>query len=179
VELEAASKQLNTDIDGARATLKQSQDSVRSGLRQTRRALQALRVAPLEELGFTLAMRQLIEQAKERTGIKVTLDIAVGMDNLPDRIEQNIYRIAEEALNNTARHSKAQKVDVVFGRRGTEFELTVADDGIGFDPEAASPDERYGLVGMRERAVLCNGELSIESQPGSGTTVRLKCEIGD
>jgi signal transduction histidine kinase len=54
-----------------------------------------------------------------------------------------------------------------------DLQLTVSDDGLGFDPEAVSGDGQYGLIGMRERAKLCNGQLSIDSGPGQGTTVRL------
>lgn len=176
VQLGAINKQLDTDIDGAKATIRESRQAIRDSLQETRRALKALRASPLEDLGFTLAMQRLVELARERSGLTITLDMAGGLDKLSAQIEQSVYRITEEALNNIARHAEATHIEVVLAQGENGIELSITDDGKGFDPDTVSSDEHYGLVGMRERALLAGGQLSIMSQPGAGTTVRLHIE---
>jgi len=99
--------------------------------------------------------------------------IMVGGDfsDLPDDVQLVLYRVAQEALSNAARHSGAARVDVTL-RRGPEgVDLSVADDGRGF--AFAESERGLGIGGMRERALLVDGELTIESRPEAGTTVRL------
>lgn len=100
------------------------------------------------------------------------------LDGLSPEVEQSIYRITEEALNNAARHAQAQAVTISLHREQHRLRLTVSDDGIGFDPDTVSLDDHYGLVGMRERALLCSGQLDIVSAPATGTTIRLTVEDG-
>jgi signal transduction histidine kinase len=173
VQLEALNKQLDRDPDSAKHTVQQLRDLTRSGLEESRRALQALRASPLEDLGLTLAMCQLIDSVAERSGMLITRNMASELDGLSPEIEQSVYRITEEALNNAARHANAQNVTVSLRLELDELCLTISDDGIGFDPEAATQNGHYGLVGMRERALLCDGKLSIDSALHAGTTVRL------
>ena len=176
VQVEALNKQLERDPDSAKDTVKQLRELTRSGLKESRRALRALRASPLEDLGLALGMQQLVDTTTERSGMTITLQILGDLDELRSEVEQSVYRITEEALNNTTRHAQAKQVAVMVDYRGAGLELIITDDGIGFDPDAAAEDGHYGLMGMRERAMLCNGQLSIESQPGAGTTVRLTIE---
>lgn len=176
VQLEALNKQLDKDPDNAKHTVKQLQELTRSGLQEARRALQALRTSPLEDLGLALAMRQLVASVAERSGMTITLAIPSELDGLSPEVEQGVYRITEEALNNAARHACAQTVNVSLRRDQHRFCLTITDDGIGFDPETVLFEGHYGLVGMRERALLCSGQLDLESTPGKGTIVRLTVE---
>lgn len=176
VQLEALNMQLDKDPENVRHTVKQLQDLTRSGLQEARRALQALRASPLEDLGLALAMRQLVDSVADRSGMRITLTLSSDLDELSPEVEQSIYRITEEALNNAARHAQAQTVTVSLHRERYRIRLTVSDDGIGFDPDTVSLDDHYGLVGMRERALLCSGQLELLSTPAAGTTVRLTVE---
>lgn len=176
VQLEALDKQLDGDPDSVKATVDRLRDLTRSGLKESRRALSALRASPLEDLGFALAMEQLVHAITERSGLATTLDMPDALDELSPAVEQSVYRITEEALNNVTRHAQAEQVAVVLTHKRDGLALLVTDDGIGFDPETACEDGHYGITGMRERAGLCNGQLRIESQPGMGTTVRLNIE---
>ncbi|MGH9410378.1 MAG: sensor histidine kinase, partial [Vicinamibacterales bacterium] len=81
--------------------------------------------------------------------------------------------IAQEALNNVAKHAHAERVDVLLERHGDGVVLIIEDDGVGFDP-AAVRDGSFGLVGIRERAALVRGTIDIESTPGQGTTILLR-----
>jgi signal transduction histidine kinase len=177
VQLEALNKQLDRDPDSAKHTVLQLRDLTRDGLQEARRALHALRASPLEDLGLTLAMRQIVDSVRERSGLHITLDMLYELDGLPPEVEQGIYRITEEALNNTARHANAQCVTVSLLREPAGLRLTITDDGFGFDPATVCLDDHYGLVGMRERALLCNGHLDIISTPATGTTVRLTVDV--
>ena len=92
--------------------------------------------------------------------------------DLSDEIETALYRIGQEALNNVAKHSQARNVAILIDRRSDRVSLIVEDDGIGFDTAARlGSRQRFGLVGMRERATLLGGTLDVESSPGNGTTL--------
>ncbi len=177
VQLEALNTQFDSDTIGAKQTPKKTAGLTRNGLQEVRRALHALRASPLEDLGLALALSCLVESTIERTGMKIALDITNELEGLRPEVEQSLYRITEEALNNAARHANAQKMTVSLLREGDEFQLTVTDNGIGFDTEALSENGHYGIKGMRERAMLCNSLLDIHSESGKGTTLHLT--VGD
>ena len=86
-------------------------------------------------------------------------------------VEASIYRIAQESLNNVAKHARAHSVNVLLELRGDSLVLVVEDDGIGFQPAPREARTMIGLAGMRERALAVGGTLEIEPTPGGGTTV--------
>ncbi|MEN6479907.1 MAG: sensor histidine kinase [Anaerolineales bacterium] len=149
--------------------------TARSGLDDTRRALASLRAAPLDDLGLTLSLQSLVESAAERGALRITMAIDDGLEELDPEIEQAYFRVAQEALENTVRHARARNVTVSLKRDGPWLTLEIADDGQGFDLD--TPDDRYGLQGMRERAQLIGAQLSVESSPERGTVVRLSKEL--
>jgi signal transduction histidine kinase len=96
-------------------------------------------------------------------------------ERLTSEIETTIYRLAQEALNNVAKHARADRVDIVLEHTHEHVSLIVEDNGIGFNPsEVQTVPEGFGLIGMRERAALAGADFQIESAPGSGTTVILR-----
>ena len=179
VQLQALEVLQESDPAAARLMLRQIQDITRTGVQEARRALQALRASPLEDLGLVLAIRQLAESGAARAGLALKLDLPEQIDHARPGVEQHLYRIAEEALTNVVRHANARHLTVRLRQRSAQTRLTISDDGAGFDPDAASANGHYGLVGMRERALLCGGKLTITSQPGKGTTVEAVIEDGD
>src|SRR5262249_11209099 len=99
-------------------------------------------------------------------------------ERLPQQIETNLYRIAQEALNNCAKHSKCTRADLLLEHRDGALVLIVEDDGVGFDPEKApTRGEQWGLIGIRERAALLKGAVEIESEPGNGTTIFVRVPL--
>jgi signal transduction histidine kinase len=176
IQLEALDTLWDSDPQATRKTLSVSRDLARSGLLETRRALQSLRASPLEDLGLALAIRHLAETCAVRAGLQLSLDISTEIGQLPPFAEQSLYRIAEEALNNTVRHANARHLEVSLKHTLRRMTLLIVDDGLGFDAQQPATEGHYGLVGMRERAVLCNSVLQIESVPGQGTKVRLIIE---
>jgi PAS domain S-box-containing protein len=135
-----------------------------------------LRPTALDDLGLQAALANYAEGWAERSGIEVDFHGA-GLDGvrLPVLIETTLYRVVQEALTNTLRHSGAQRVSVVLQRSPGQVSAVVEDDGRGFDSDGAQAvtgtDQRLGLLGMRERVALVGGTLTVESDIGRGTTV--------
>jgi len=176
VQLETVKAYWSVDRRKARQQLERSLAATRSGVEETRRALKSLRAAPLEELGLILAIRNLAESAAARAGAKLALTLPDSLPALSPDVEQCLYRITQEALENAVAHAGPQTLTVCLDQNGPGLSLFVQDDGTGFDPARAEETGHFGLVGMRERARLVGGQLLLDSQPDRGTTVRL--EIG-
>ncbi len=171
VELEGLRTILRRDPDQASALLDHSLQAIREGLTETRRALQELRAKPLEDLGLALAVRSLAESYASRAGFQIELSLDNDLDDTPDEVQQCIYRIAQEAMANIAEHAQAKSAQVALKHETGQLKLIVQDDGCGFDPDDPDTEQRYGLLGMRERAEMIGGTLSVESQAGKGTRV--------
>jgi signal transduction histidine kinase len=172
VQIEAAQALSEIDAAAEHKMLEQALQTTRSGLTDARRSLHALRASPLQDLGLSLAVRHLAESAAARAGLKLDLHIGSHLGNLTPAIEQCLYRVAQEALTNVARHANAASVQVNLARENGHVRLTVRDDGRGFDT-AAVADTRYGLKGLRERAETVGGALVVESEKDKGTKVAL------
>ncbi|TLN27012.1 sensor histidine kinase [bacterium] len=143
----------------------------RNGLDETRRALKALRAGPLEDLGLRLALKALIESAAGRANIPVEFDYPQPAPSLPVDVEQNLYRIVQEALENVVRHANASRATVRLESVNGGVKLSVNDDGSGFDPAERGSENRFGLRGLRERAEASGGRLDVASRPGQGTEI--------
>lgn len=174
VQLGAVETLWESSPDAAKALLTQADESARDGLDEARRALQALRASPLEDLGLVLALEALTKEAAVRTGAKPHLDMPkVGLTFLEPHIEQSIYRVAQEALENCVRHARAKTLWVTLMHSAAQLQLRIQDDGQGFDQSHLAPFGHYGVAGMKERAHVIGGTLQVESSVGKGTTVQL------
>ena len=135
------------------------------------RLARQLRPTALDDLGLAAALAGQVEQLG-RGELEASFRADGDFSDLGDDPQLVVYRVAQEALSNAARHAGAERVEVALRRRPDGgVELSVADDGRGFAFEQA--ERGLGIAGMRERALLVGGELTIESRPGAGTTVRL------
>jgi signal transduction histidine kinase len=129
----------------------------------------------LEELGLEAALESLAHHHRAESGLEVAVDLSGwrgghGPVRVDPEIESALYRVAQEALANVAAHAGASRVDLRLCRSAAEVELTVADDGRGIASRGRSAG--LGLLVLRERLLLVDGELEVESSPGAGTTVR-------
>jgi signal transduction histidine kinase len=100
------------------------------------------------------------------------------LEKLVPDVEQCLFRVAQEALENVVRHAEARHITVQLVREDTRLILNISDDGLGFDPAQVDEHKNFGLKGLRERVAMFTGELQIHSQTGQGTTVRLILEQG-
>jgi signal transduction histidine kinase len=132
-----------------------------------------LRPTALDDLGLRAALANYVQDWSLRVRVSAELHTAgLTNDRLDSEIETTLYRIAQEALNNIAKHARAGHVEVILERRSDHVSLIVEDDGVGFDPVEMTDDRRgFGLLGMQERAALVGATLEIESAPGEGTTI--------
>lgn len=142
-------------------------------LEDVRRVSVDLRPTILDDLGLVPALEWRVDEMNKGDGITATFTVSGVVTRLPRDMELVFYRIGQEALNNIGRHARAQNVEVSLAQNHTTISLVVHDDGAGFDPRNVVSDDRHGLglEGMRERITMIDGQLEIESKPGSGTTV--------
>ncbi|MFO1193335.1 MAG: PAS domain S-box protein [Rhodoferax sp.] len=154
---------------------------VEDALQHVRRLAVALRPSVLDDLGLIPALRGIAEQTGTRSGFEVHFQPAIPPTRLPPDIETACFRVVQEALTNITRHAHAQRVDIHLFHDGEALVLTIHDDGCGFDVaavrERAAAGDSIGLLGMKERATLLGGQLDIESIPGLGSTVRMRCPL--
>jgi len=136
-----------------------------------------LRPAILDDLGLSAALERLAQEWQKRYHIRADVVVNLGGKRLPDPIETALYRILQEALTNVARHARAKSVSVLVERRQKEIVAVIEDDGQGFDLERVHRDGHLGLLGIRERAELLGGRLTIESSPGRGTSLYIRLPL--
>ena len=150
------------------------QDSTRQVLQSIREMLYDLRGEPASEESFVSVLQGLLGRFEERTRIAVELIVSPSWPNkLRSAAALNLYRIVEEALTNIRLHSGARTVRVALEwLGGAELAVVVRDDGAGLESSETLRAGGMGMLGMRERAVLLGGRLTVESRPGEGTTVQ-------
>jgi signal transduction histidine kinase len=175
---EAAAELIESDAARARDQLGRLQELTSAAMEEMRSLIFELRPAELESEGLAAALRKHVEVLRRlhRQEIELRVD---GDRRLPPTVENGLFRIAQEALGNALRHSGAGHVVVSLAARDSLVSIRVEDDGCGFDPEeAAMRSRRLGLTSMRERAEALGGTLSIESEPGEGTTIAVEVSGG-
>jgi PAS domain S-box-containing protein len=135
--------------------------------------LRELRPSVVEDVGLRVALTNYVHAWSKHFAIPARLHTTTATDErMTPEIETTLYRLAQEALNNVAKHARAGHVDVVLARTGGSLSLIIEDNGVGFDVAGLEKSrQRLGLIGMRERAALVDADLQIESTPGRGTTI--------
>jgi two-component system, chemotaxis family, sensor kinase Cph1 len=149
-------------------------EQVVATLQDVRRLAVELRPTALDDFGLVPALQRLVDTFTEQTGIAVELEATLGDERLSAEVETTLYRIVQEALTNVVKHAQARTVSVVIRRRDGAVSAVIEDDGRGFAGEGG---DGLGLIGMRERAELANGRLTVESRPGAGTTLFLEVSL--
>ena len=147
-------------------------------LKEMRWLIYELRPALVEEVGLVNALRRRLEMVERRAGVEVEFRVE-RMGELDAALENAVYSIAQEALNNTLKHAAATYVTIRMSTDARDLRLEIQDDGKGFDPDAVRETAGIGLVSMQERAEQLGGSLSITSKPGQGTRIRLIVPHGE
>lgn len=150
-------------------------EATRASLDEVRGVARRLRPHVLEDLGLRSALAALTTELFAHGGTHVRRGIMPGLPELSDEVELVVFRVAQEALTNVARHARATTVEVTLNQLGADVVLTVSDDGIGIGADAVGT----GVRGMRERASLVSGSVQIGRRDGGGTEVRLvvPCDV--
>jgi two-component system sensor histidine kinase UhpB len=131
-----------------------------------------LRPTTLDDLGLKAALATLVEEVDRRRGIAAGFEAEGDLGQYSEEVQLVAYRVAQEAVTNVIQHAEAEHMRVRLIGAGERLELRVSDDGVGYG--GSRDHDRLGIAGMRERALLCGGELTVESEPGSGTRVTLR-----
>ena len=142
-----------------------------------------LRPSILDELGLVALMRDVSTEFAERTGVALRLTSLQLAKRLPSAVELTLYRILQETLKNVGQHARARHVTVQLTKQGGGVQLTIQDDGIGFDPKKNYPNNQngktgLGLLSMRERASYVGGVLRIKSARRAGTQIEVSIPLG-
>ena len=173
IQLEAAKDVIATgEHEAAGRHIQRAADLARSMLGEARRSVHSLRPLALEQGGLRGAIVALLDRMTGGTGIESSFTLRGHLHPLPIGWDEALLRIAQEALTNALRHAAARRFCVTLDYTQSGVELTLTDDGMGFDPDAAHAG--MGLVGMRERIRRLGGRIQIASSPGTGTTIVTK-----
>ncbi len=169
MQLRAAQNQIETDPAAANQTLQEAESLVKAAQQDLGRIIAELRPAALEGQGLALALQNYLNTWSQHTRIPVEFHVQ-GERSLALSIEQPLYRIAQEALSNVARHSSASAVTVNLAYDAKQVRLSIHDNGSGFDP-AGINGQNFGLQSMRERADALDGQFEVSSANEHGTTL--------
>jgi signal transduction histidine kinase len=165
-------------------------EGVRDAHEMTEKAVKELRdftrsIRPpiLDDLGMVPAIRRSLIESTERTGMKGSFKLVGAERRLPQDIEVSMFRIAQEAIWNTERHSKATEIIITITQSSDEARIDISDNGIGFDvppvPSSFYADGKLGLLGIEERAVLIGGKLKIKAIPNKGAMISISIPLSE
>jgi signal transduction histidine kinase len=171
---ESAATLLDRDGEEARAELERLRDLAQEAMEELRSLVFELRPPNLESEGLAAALRKHVDVLRRVYRREISVEVT-GRPRRAPELEREVFRIAQEALQNALRHADAASLEVGLEASDGRLRLTVRDDGVGFDPQASGiRSRRLGLTSMEERAEAIGGTLAIESRVGEGTTVRLE-----
>jgi signal transduction histidine kinase len=174
---QAAAGQLALDhLEQVDKHLDEINQTSQEALAEMRLLIYQLRPPVLEKDGILTALQARLSAVEGRAGLKTNLKADL-TTRLPLAIEEGLYHIAQEALNNTLKHAHARSVSVFLHQEGALVRLEVTDDGSGFDVAEADQSGKMGLSAMEEHALELGGRLSIVSQPGEGTRIRVEVKL--
>jgi two-component system sensor histidine kinase UhpB len=181
INLDLAEQSLPHELAQTREALRATRRLAAQTLEEVRKLVYNLRPTALDDLGLVPALRWYARDHLDKMGVQVRLEAKGCTERLSPQVETAIFRIAQEALNNIAKHAQARNARVSLGMKDSRLTLMIEDDGRGFDVDEVlrSTEERHlGLFGIEERVALLGGTFNIESQPGHGTRLRVQVPLG-
>jgi signal transduction histidine kinase len=166
--------------EGLAAAVRDAVDQIGIEIENLRNMITELRPAALDEIGLEPAIESLADRIGDAESVAVEVEVQLqavepGSRRLPFDTESTVYRLVQESLTNVVKHARASNVQVKVLDHDSFVEVTVADDGQGFD--AAAPSSGFGVAGMKERVALAGGKLEVDSASGEGTTVRASLPV--
>ncbi len=175
IDLSWMKKKIKGDNEEVKAKMDNTILELGDMVNSIRRIAQELRPSILDNLGLTAAIEWYCGDFQKRTTIQCKFNNEIGDVKLSDNVKTNLFRICQESLTNVMRHSSATKVECTIQKEGNKIILIVIDNGEGFD--TSQKTKSLGLLGMQERALLINGELTIESSKENGTRIKVEVEL--
>ncbi|MBL9016294.1 MAG: sensor histidine kinase [Myxococcales bacterium] len=169
VQIEAARAIVAKDPAASSECLVRAQDFAKEGLSELRRSVSMLRAGGVEQRPFGLALAELVEDSRAR-GLETALVVEGTPRPLTPAVEFTLFRAAQEAFTNVTRHASATRVDCTLRYGARDVTMRIADDGVG---TASTPDGGFGLVGLRERAQLLGGSVTVTTAAGKGFTLEV------
>lgn len=185
LKCELCEKLLERDVERAKQQIGELKQLVKSSLQEIRRIIFDLRPMSLDDLGLVPTLERYVATFIEETGIDVTFEVYDFDKKSVDKVvEVAVFRIIQEALNNIKKHSRATRASIKMYIKDDSLIVRIVDNGIGFDKEKVEEQKRaniheggFGIYGMKQRAELLKGKLTIQSQEGKGTVVSLQIPI--
>jgi signal transduction histidine kinase len=172
-----SSARRSNDVAALHQTLETAVEQIAEEIANLRALITELRPAALDELGLAPALEALFDRVRTLHGLELDAHVELAYENrlapvrLDSDVETAVYRLVQESLNNAARHAHAEHVNIEVLEGADEVQISITDDGVGFDADATSSG--FGLTGMRERVALAGGQFMLDSSE-AGTTVRAK-----
>jgi len=174
---EVCERLIDIDMVRAKKELADLREQVRICLKETRKIIFDLRPMTLDDLGLVPTVKRFLDTAKERSGIVSAVRLLGTERRLDSYVEVGLFRTIQEAVNNVEKHAQASVINIVMEFRSEMMSVTIEDNGKGFDTAENVGSESFGLVGMRERINLLNGQLIIKSVKGTGTKIIIKVNL--
>jgi signal transduction histidine kinase len=178
--MDAAESALPSGLDEVKQRIGKSKSLATRALDQTHALILGLRPIVLDDLGLVSAIRAHAQEHLEVRGIPVQVEVRGTPVRLPPDLEITLFRIVQEAISNIAKYANARHVNIRLEFAESTVEVSVQDDGVGFDPSSVlrgEDDRGLGLLGMQERATLAEGTFELESQPGQGVRLTVKIPL--
>ncbi|MFB9277066.1 sensor histidine kinase [Cohnella cellulosilytica] len=171
----AVGRTMDHDFERARRQVELIEEMASAAQSEMRALLLHLRPVHLEGKRLAQAIPELVEEMMAKVPVDIAIDIEQDLP-LNKGVENHLFRIVQEALSNTLRHSKATKMDIVLQRRGEAVRLGIRDNGIGFDTQVKK-QASYGMTNMEERVNELGGSLNVASAPGKGTRIEIRVPL--
>lgn len=174
MKAEICEKLVDIDKEKAKKELHAFRETVRSGLGDIRKIIYDLRPMSLDDLGLVSSIQKLVSDFANDSGIEVDFKTNISEEEIAPVIEIALFRIIQEALSNIRKHAKAKAVNIRIEYTGSNINLLISDNGVGFDtvaPRKAEVESGYGLISMRERSELLSGKFNISSSASTGTRI--------
>lgn len=174
---EVCERLIDVDVVRAKKELGDLREQVRACLKETRKIIFDLRPMTLDDLGLVPTVKRFLDTLKERSGIISAVRLIGEERRLDSYVEVGLFRTIQEAVNNVEKHAGASVINIVIEFLRDAVTVTVEDNGKGFDTAESVGSESFGLLGMRERINLLNGEFAIKSLKGTGTKISIKVNL--
>jgi PAS domain S-box-containing protein len=170
-------KKMDSADENVKGRLKELVEMLDNTVRSVRKISSDLRPSMLDDLGLAAAIEWQAQEFEKRSGIAVSVMLETGETKVENKIAITLFRIFQESLTNIARHSGARHVEVKLQIDNNGIDMSIRDDGQGFIVKGIENKKTLGILGMRERVAIIDGQYTIESAPGKGTTVKVQVPL--